>query len=185
MSAAGTAAGSTFELPAVIVASPPKTSLRVKRRRISAPAALKLLWPDEYSGNGGVGKYEGWYGSHSPPSISPWPRYGPAQAMIVRPRKRWRTAVIGRTDAYEHLLSQAQIPASKTALVRAKNNLTSRSTPCSSGPWRSRRATNWANRFQCPGGSSERGPSAQYSVITFSLSVSPALTSTRSAACVS
>src|SRR5262249_4542297 len=28
--------------------------------RISAPAALKLLCPDEYSGNGGVGNVVGW-----------------------------------------------------------------------------------------------------------------------------
>jgi hypothetical protein len=28
----------------------------VNRWMISAAAALKLLWPEEYSGNGGVGK---------------------------------------------------------------------------------------------------------------------------------
>jgi hypothetical protein len=60
MSTAGTLPGSTFELPAAIVAAPPNAFLRVNRRRISAPAALKLLWPEEYSGNGGVGKYVGW-----------------------------------------------------------------------------------------------------------------------------
>ena len=56
MSVAGTMPGSTFELPATIVAAPPNVSPRVNRRKISAPAALKLLWPDEYSGKGGVGK---------------------------------------------------------------------------------------------------------------------------------
>jgi hypothetical protein len=32
----------------------------VNSRKISAPAALKLLCPDEYSGNAGVGKVVGW-----------------------------------------------------------------------------------------------------------------------------
>ena len=59
-SRAGTAPGSTFEEPAAIVADPPKSSLPVKRRRVSAPAALKALWPDAYSGNGGVGNVDGW-----------------------------------------------------------------------------------------------------------------------------
>jgi hypothetical protein len=38
----------------------PKRSLCLKSLRISAPAALKLLWPEEYSGKGGVGKVVGW-----------------------------------------------------------------------------------------------------------------------------
>jgi hypothetical protein len=38
---------------------PPKRSLPVKSRRISAPAALKFECPDEYSGNGGVGNVVG------------------------------------------------------------------------------------------------------------------------------
>jgi hypothetical protein len=32
----------------------------VKSLRISAPAALKLLCPEEYSANGGVGNVVGW-----------------------------------------------------------------------------------------------------------------------------
>ena len=56
----GTAPGSTRELPAGSVVEPRKRSLRVKSFRISAPAALKLLCPDEYSGKGGVGKVVGW-----------------------------------------------------------------------------------------------------------------------------
>jgi hypothetical protein len=38
----------------------PKRSLPVNSLRISAPAALKVLCPDEYSGKGGVGKVAGW-----------------------------------------------------------------------------------------------------------------------------
>lgn len=38
---------------------------------------------------------------------------------------------MGRTDANAHLLSHAQIPASKIAFVSAKNSFTSRSIPCS------------------------------------------------------
>jgi hypothetical protein len=32
----------------------------VKSRKISAPAALKVLCPELYSGNGGVGNDVGW-----------------------------------------------------------------------------------------------------------------------------
>jgi hypothetical protein len=59
-SLAGTAAGSMRELPAGSVTEPPKRSSCVKNLRISAPAALKLLCPEEYSGKGGVGKVAGW-----------------------------------------------------------------------------------------------------------------------------
>src|SRR5207249_9086526 len=88
-----------------------------------------------------------------------------------------RIAVIGRTELKAHLLSQAQLPASATALVSAKKSFTSRSMPCAWTPWWSRRETNCAKRSQCPGGSSERGPSAQYSAIIFCSSVRPALSS--------
>jgi hypothetical protein len=76
------------------------------------------------------------------------------------------------------------MPASKIAFVSAKKSLTSRSTPCSSAPWRSRRATNCPKRSQWPGGSSEFGPSAQYSAINFCSSVRPALSSRSACACV-
>src|SRR5437899_12195657 len=66
------------------------------------------------------------------------------------------------------------MPASDTALVNAKNIFTSASSSC-----RSRADTNCANRLQWPGGSSDLGPSAQYSAITFCLSVSPTCTSMR------
>jgi hypothetical protein len=59
-STAGNAPGSTTELPAGSVTEPPNRSLPVKRPRIPAPAALKLLCPDEYSGKGGVGNVVGW-----------------------------------------------------------------------------------------------------------------------------
>ena len=56
----GTAPGSTLELPAGSVTEAPKRSLCVKRLRISAPAALKLLCPDEYSGKDDVGNVVCW-----------------------------------------------------------------------------------------------------------------------------
>src|SRR5262245_32335735 len=85
-SPAGDSPGSTRELPRGIVTDPPKRSLPVNNRSSSAPAALKLLWPDEYSANGGVGKVVGWYGNQSSPAIVRVPRPGPAQAVIVLPR---------------------------------------------------------------------------------------------------
>lgn len=70
--------------------------------------------------------------------------------------------MMGRTESNVALLSHAVIPASKMALVRAKNSWTSRSRL-----WWARRDTTWAKRSQWPGGSSDLGPSAQYSAITF------------------
>src|SRR5256885_16451170 len=84
---------------------------------------------------------------------------------------------MGRTEANTRLLSQQQMLESKMALVRAKKSLMSVSTPCSPAPWWSRRATNCANKSQGPGGSSELGPSAQYSAIILCSSVRPALSS--------
>jgi len=59
MALAGVAPGSIVELPASKVTEAPKLSLRVQRRKISAPAALKVLCPEMYSGKGGVGKVDG------------------------------------------------------------------------------------------------------------------------------
>jgi hypothetical protein len=59
-SAAGTAPGSTFELPASTVADAPKASLPVNEFKISAPAALKVLWPEMNSGKGGVTNVTRW-----------------------------------------------------------------------------------------------------------------------------
>src|SRR5438270_3476445 len=130
----GTIAGSVLELPGAKETEAPNRSLPVKRRSISAPAALKVLWPELYEGKGGVGNVVDWYGNHCPPSIMrvPWP--GPPQASTCCPWKRKRSAVIGRTDANALLLSQQQMLPSKIALVSAKNNLTSESVPCSPAP---------------------------------------------------
>src|SRR5919201_5098952 len=182
-SLAGTRPGSTRELPREIVTDPPKRSLPVNDRRISAPASLKLLWPEEYSAKGGVGKLVGWYGNQASPAIVCVPLPGPAQAVIALPWKSQRIAVIGRTESNAALLSQAQQPASKIAFVSAKKSLTAWSRSCSRDRVRPRCATCCANRFQCPGGSSECGPSAQYSAIIFCSSVSPALRSSSSWAC--
>jgi len=56
----GVRPGSIFELPAGKVTEPPKASLPVKSFRISAPAALKVLYPELHSGKGGVGKVLDW-----------------------------------------------------------------------------------------------------------------------------
>ena len=48
------APGSTRELPARMVALAPKRSEPVKRASTAAAAALKVEWPETYSGNGGV-----------------------------------------------------------------------------------------------------------------------------------
>src|SRR4051794_27317849 len=151
---AGTRPGSTRELPRVKVTVPPKRSLPENARRISAPAALKVLWPDEYSANGGVGNVVGWYGNQSSPAIRLVPRPGPPQAVIVVPRKSQRITVNGRTESNAILLSHAQQPASKIAVVRAKKSLTARSRSCSTELVASRASTCCANRFQWPGGSS-------------------------------
>ena len=56
----GTAPGSTRDVPASWVAEAPNASEPVKRLRISAPAALNVLWPDRYSGKGGVTTLAAW-----------------------------------------------------------------------------------------------------------------------------
>jgi hypothetical protein len=38
--------------------------------RTLVPAPLKVLWPETYSGNGGVGKVTAWYGVQVSPLIS-------------------------------------------------------------------------------------------------------------------
>src|SRR4029077_6789251 len=85
------------------------------------------------------------------------------------------------TESNARLLSQQHTLASKIAFVSAKKSLTSESSPSPRSPWWSRRDTNCPNKSQCPGGSSECGPSAQYSAIIFCSSVRPALRS--SSAC--
>src|SRR6266704_4669667 len=56
MGVAGVTPGSTAELPGSNVTDAPKMSLSVHLLRISAPAALKVLCPEKYSGKGGSGE---------------------------------------------------------------------------------------------------------------------------------
>jgi hypothetical protein len=74
---------------------------------------------------------------------------------------------MGRTESQFRLPSQAVMLASSSALLSAKNIRAS-----SSRVLASRRATHWANTFQWPGGVTDRGPSAQYSAMTFRVSSS-------------
>src|ERR671912_1281970 len=86
---------------------------------------------------------------------------------MVLPFISQRTAVMGRTESQFRLPSQAGMLASNRALLSAKYMRASLSMLLAS-----RRLTNWANRFQCPGGNSERGPSAQYSAMILRVSSS-------------
>src|SRR4029453_7823658 len=86
---------------------------------------------------------------------------------MVLPRISHRTSVMGRTESQFRLPSQAVMLASSRALLSAKYMRASLSILLAS-----RRLTYWANTFQCPGGNSERGPSAQYSAMTLRVSSS-------------
>ena len=66
----------------------PNASLAVNSLSTVAPAALKLLCPEMYSGKGGVGNVLGWYGIQNLPSIVTVPFPGPPHAWIWWPRKR-------------------------------------------------------------------------------------------------
>src|SRR2546426_9527701 len=127
-SAAGTAPGSTFELPACTVADAPKASLPVNDFKISAPAALNMLWPEVNSGKGGVTNVTGWDGSQSAPSMTRVPRYGPAHARPFLPADRKCTAVTGRTESEARFHSQATMPASEPAVPSPNNSVTAPST---------------------------------------------------------
>src|ERR1700720_1506770 len=85
---AGVTPGSIFEVPEGSVTASPKWLLPVHSSRILAAAALYVLWPDTYSGNGGVGDVASWYGIHCEPFISIVPLPGPPQERIVLSRKR-------------------------------------------------------------------------------------------------
>ena len=93
--------------------------------------------------------------------------YGPPQAWMICPFRRNRTAVMGRTESQRSLPSQAAMLASSSAPLRAKNIRASSSTV-----WASRRATHWANWFQCPGGVAVPAASSQYSAIVLRVSSS-------------
>jgi hypothetical protein len=79
---------------------------------------------------------------------------------MILPRCSQRTALIGRIESQVPLPSQALMLASNNAPLRAKNMRASSSTVLAS-----RRATHWANWFQCPGGVTVPGPSSQYSAV--------------------
>jgi hypothetical protein len=52
--------GSIREAPALTVTLAPKASEPVNIDRTRAPAALKVEWPEVYSGNGGVTTFSSW-----------------------------------------------------------------------------------------------------------------------------
>src|SRR5437868_13372537 len=79
-SAARTSPGSTRELPAANLTEPPKRSLPVNSLRISAPAALNVLCPEDDPGHGRVGNGVGRSGNHASPAIGWGPRAGHARA---------------------------------------------------------------------------------------------------------
>lgn len=83
-SLAGVMPGSITDEPAVTVTEWPKLSLPVNDFSTSAAAALKVLCHETYSANGGVGKNEGWQGSHLPPSMIRVPSPGPPHAGTRR-----------------------------------------------------------------------------------------------------
>ena len=74
---------------------------------------------------------------------------------------------MGRIESQVPLPSQALMLASNSPLLRAKNMRASSSTVLAS-----RRATHWANWFQCPGGVTVPGPSSQYSAMVLRVSSS-------------
>src|SRR5215213_2922359 len=84
---------------------------------------------------------------------------------MILPRCSHRTALIGRIESQVPLPSQAVMLASNSPLLSAKNIRASLSTLLAS-----RRATHWANWFQCPGGVTEPGPSSQYSAMVLRVS---------------
>ena len=73
-SADGVAPGSTSDDPLGTTALAPNRSLPVKAVRTVAAAAENVLWPDTYSGNGGVITSGRKYGSHVSAAMSrvPW-----------------------------------------------------------------------------------------------------------------
>ena len=86
---------------------------------------------------------------------------------MILPRCSHRTALMGRVESQFRLPSQALMLASNSAPFRAKNSRAS-----SSMVLVSRRATHWANWFQCPVGVTLPGPSSQYSAMVLRVSSS-------------
>src|SRR5436309_1986826 len=99
----------------------------------AAAAPLKLLCPDVYAGNGGVG--------------SSGDQSGSAVISGLLRRFAERIAVTGRQTSNLYLQSQQQMAASASATFSIAN---SRAFSASVVP--SSAATDWAMRFQWPGG---------------------------------
>src|ERR1043165_3514680 len=86
---------STNVYPGWIVTAIPNFDDFVNEARICAPAALKVLCPETYSANGGVGIY----GCQVSPLMDCVPRPAPPQASMFCPLNRNRMAVTGRTES--------------------------------------------------------------------------------------
>src|SRR5215207_3438642 len=129
------------------------------------PAALKVLWPETYSGKPGVTTLVAWYGSQFSPRTLPEPLPGPFQDVISWPLYRSRIAVVGRTQSNWYFAAQAEMLASISALPITKKSLTSWSSV-----FLRIRDRAWAKSISWPGGNSDFGPSAQYSAFIFATS---------------
>src|SRR5687767_11579203 len=139
------------------------TSSRPKNAaRTVAPAALNVLCPEVYSGNGGVASS----GVH------------PASFAVSSRESRspLRIAVIGRQKWNAYLQSHERIAASASAMFRSANSraFCSSVRPCCP-------LTSCAITFQCPGGVTVPAPSAQNLAISVSSSVRVALVADPSA----
>jgi len=67
--------------PAVLFSVSSNLSLPVNNSSILAQAALTVLWPDTYPGNGGVMNVDGEYGNHSAAGRVTHPLPGPAHPI--------------------------------------------------------------------------------------------------------
>src|SRR5262245_52549347 len=108
-------------------------SVAKKLRRAVAAAPLKVLWPDVYEGNGGVGSN----GSQS----------GSGAVSGLPSRSAWRMAVTGRQNSSANLMIQQTRPASARLRLSSANK-----RALSARLVLRARATSWAMRFQWPGG---------------------------------
>src|SRR5882724_4667057 len=130
-----------------------RSSVPKKSGSTVAPAPLKVLWPEVYSGNGGV--------------TSKGIQFSSGSAKAI--------AVTGRQKSKVYFASHAQIAASAMAMFKRANNLAFSSSvlPCPA-------PIICAMLFQCPGGVSVPVPSAQNKAISVWSSVRVELTSSPS-----
>src|SRR5687768_4767632 len=105
----------------------------------AAPAALNVLWPDVYDGNGGVAISGVQVGSGS---VAPLPSRSPL-----------RIAVTGRQKSNSYFESHALTPASASAMLSSANRRAV-STKVVPRAW----TICCAMTFQCPGGVTVPGP---------------------------